>query len=76
MYDKRDHFGFNVINFPCIKYSNIPSNPLSQLLLIRRICTEYNDFCAAMLKLTQEFLNMGFDKFELANKLTRFVSNY
>ena len=24
-FGKRDHFGFNVINFPCMAYSNIPS---------------------------------------------------
>ena len=27
LYDKRNDFKLNVINFPCIEYSNIPSKP-------------------------------------------------
>ena len=42
--DKRNDFKFDVTNFPCIKYSNIPSKPsfgiyLSQLIRVCRICT-------------------------------------
>ena len=81
LYDKRDHFDFNVINFPCMKYSNIPSNPaygiyLSQILRISRICTDFGDFSSAILKLSQEFLNKGFDKCRLATKFDRFVNDY
>ncbi len=64
-----------------MKYSNIPSNPsygiyLSQIFRLCRICTDYTDFCTAILKLSQEFLNKGFDKSKLAKKFIRFVDFY
>ena len=42
VYDKRDAFNFNIVNFPYMS-SNIPANPtygvyISQLIRINRIC--------------------------------------
>ena len=81
LFDKRDHFGFNVINFPCMTYSNIPSIPsygiyLSQILRICRICTDFADFCTAIVKISNEFLNKRFDKSKLVKKFNKFVDNY
>ena len=81
LYDKRDYFGFTVINFPCMAHSNIPSTPsygiyLSQILRICRICTDSADFCTAIYKLSQDFLNKGFNKLKLAKKYNRFIDNY
>ena len=81
LFDKRDSFNFRVINFPCITYSNIPSIPsygifISQILRICRICTQYADFCTAINRLSQEFLNKGFDKLVLSKKFERFLEKY
>ena len=48
VYDKRDDFNFNIVNFPYLS-SNIPSGPaygvyISQLVRIGRICSNYTQF--------------------------------
>ena len=81
LFDKRDAFSFKVINYPCMTYSNIPAKAsygiyLSQLIRISRICTEYSGFVPVVHKLTQEFLNKGFDKQLLTNYFTKFINGY
>ena len=81
LYDKRNDFKFDVINFPCIKYSNIPSKPafgiyLSQLIRVCRICTNAYDFEIAMQKITLEFVNKSFYKANLFKIYMRFIENY
>ena len=46
LYDKRDMFGFHIVNFPCMS-SNIPSAPAygvysSQLIRYARYCSNYS----------------------------------
>ena len=48
LYDKRDTFGFHIVNFPFMS-SNIPSAPAygvyaSQLIRCARYCPNYSDF--------------------------------
>ena len=48
VYDKRDDFNFKIVDFPFL-CSNIPSGPaygvyISQLVCIRRICSDYSSF--------------------------------
>ena len=48
LYDKRDAFGFHIVNFPFMS-SNIPSAPAygvyaSQLICYARCCSSYSDF--------------------------------
>ena len=48
LYDKRDAFGFHIVNFPFMS-SNIPSVPAyivytSQLICYARCCSNYSDF--------------------------------
>ena len=48
LYDKRDTFGFHIVNFPFMS-SNIPSAPAygvyaSQLICYARCCSNYSDF--------------------------------
>ena len=50
VYDKRDNFSFEIINFPFMS-SNIPANSaygvyISQLVRISRICDTFDTFCA------------------------------
>ena len=45
VYDKRDGFGFDIVNFPYMD-SNIPTNPaygvyISQLVRLSKICCDY-----------------------------------
>ena len=51
LYDKRDTFGFHIVNFPFMS-SNIPSAPAygvyaSQLIRYARCCSNYSDFSYA-----------------------------
>ena len=48
LYDKRDDFGFHIVNFPFIS-SSIPSSPsygvnISQFIRHARCCSHYDDF--------------------------------
>ena len=81
LFDKRDDFKFKVINFPCLKFINIPVRPaygiyLSQILRICRIGTNISDFYVALAKLTQEFLLKGFTKYSLYRSFMKFTENY
>ena len=81
LFDKRDNFDFDVINFPCMKYSNIPTKPsygiyLSQLIRICRNCTYVDDFNYSVNKLTLEFLNKSFSKKYLNKIYLKFIDNY
>ena len=81
LYDKRDDFKFEVINFPCMKYSNIPTKPsygifLSQMIRICRNCTNVVDFNKSMTKIALEFLNKNFIKINLYKIYLKFIDNY
>ena len=81
LFDKRDNFTFKVINYPCMKYSNVPILPsygiyLSQILRICRICTNIDNFKVAMQKLSQDFLNKGFEKGHLTKYFQKFIDVY
>ena len=81
LFDKRDNFSFKVINFPCMKYSNIPSEPsygiyLSQILRICRNCTNVHDFNESLIKLTDQFLDKSFKVNKLYKIFLKFINNY
>ena len=64
VYDKRDDFNFNIVNFPFL-CSNIPSGPaygvyISQLVRIGRICSDYSSFALRHHKLTERLVHQGF----------------
>ena len=49
LYDKRDSFDFDIVNYPYVSSSNIPQNPAygvytSRLISIARACDHYADF--------------------------------
>ena len=53
VYDKRDAFSFNIVNFPYMS-SNIPANPtygvyISQLIRISTICDMFQSFAITFL---------------------------
>ena len=80
LYDKRDSFHFDIVNFPNMS-SNIPSKPaygvyVSQLLRIGRICSGYEQFCERHYKLTQKLIKQGFRYAELCKAFRRFAKSH
>ena len=64
VYDKRDAFNFNIVNFPYMS-SNIPSNPtysvyISQLIRISRTCDTFQSFVIRHRLLTERLTKQGF----------------
>ena len=64
VYDKRDSFGFEIVNFPFL-CGNIPVQPaygvyISQLVRIGRISGEYEDFCERNRAITSKLIKQGF----------------
>ena len=64
LYDKRDAFGFHIVNFPFMS-SNIPSAPaygvyVSQLIPYARCCSNYSDFLLCHRALVTRLLSHGY----------------
>ena len=81
LYDKRHAFSFDVINYPCLTYSNVPSKPaygiyLSQILRVARNSSKISSFNEAVNKMTIEFLNKGFLACKLGFVFTKFINEY
>ena len=72
LYDKRDDFTFNIVNFPFLS-SNIPHSPaygvyVSQLIRYARASSAYSDFLVRSRLLTSKLLGQGFNRFKLITK--------
>jgi hypothetical protein len=75
LYDKRDDFTFQIINFPFIS-SNIPAAPaygvyISQRIRYSRACAQYSDFLDRVQLLTQNLLKPGYVAPRLKSSLQR-----
>ena len=80
LYDKRDSFKFDIVNFPHMD-SNIPCKPtygvyISQLVRIGRVCSSYHQFCERHHKLSRRLIRQGFRYFELCKTFGRFARNH
>ena len=80
LYDKRDAFGFGIVNFP-FTTGNIPKRIgtsvfISQLVRYSRACFKYPPFRTAATTLITKLLKQGLGKQELRNSLKRFYQNY
>ena len=78
LYDKRDAFNFEIINFPHLD-SCIPRKPslgiyYGQLIRIARICSKYEDFCFRTKNLSKRLLNQGYKHSELVKLTSRFYN--
>ena len=67
LYDKRDDFNFNIVNFPFLS-SNIPQSPaygvyISQLIRYARASFAYIDFLVRSRLLTNKLLGQGYNRF-------------
>ena len=75
-YDKRDAFGFHIVNFPFMS-SNIPSAPAygvyaSQLIRIARCCSIYSDFLLRHRVLVTRLLSQGYKVIRFFNTFKKF----
>ena len=80
LYDKRDAFGFRIVNFPFMS-SNIPSAPAygvyaSQLVRYARCCSNYSDFLIRHRALVKRLLSQGYKVNRLSNTFKKFYGRH
>ena len=80
LYDKRDAFGFHIVNFPFMS-SNIPSAPAygvyaSQLVRYARCCSNYSDFLIRHRALVKRLLSQGYKVNRLSNTYKKFYGRH
>ena len=76
LYDKRDTFGFHIVNFPFMS-SNISSAPAygvyaSQLIHYAHCCSNYSDFLSRHRALVTRLLSQGYKVNHLSNTFKKF----
>ena len=80
LYDKRDKFGFTIVNFPNLS-GNIPTNQsygvfISQLVRYARCCQKLIDFKTRTSALVQRLLRQHFTFNKLCQTFRKFSSKY
>ena len=80
LYDKRDAFGFHIVNFPFMS-SNIPSAPAygvyaSQLVHYARCCSSYSDFLIRHRVRVKRLLSQGYKVNHLSNTFKKFYGRH
>ena len=80
LYDKRDAFGFHIVNFPFMS-SNIPSAPAygvyaSQLVRYACCCSSYSDFLIRHRALVKRLLSQGYKVNRFSNTFKKFYGRH
>ena len=80
LYDKRDTFGFHIVNFPFMS-SNIPSAPsygvyASQPICYARCCSNYSVFLSGHRALVTRLLSQGYKINRLSNTFKKFYGRH
>ena len=80
LFDKRDHFNFPIVNFPCLS-GNIPTRQsynvfTSQLIRYGRNCTFAQDFHSRTKLLTLKLLKQHFLLHQLQTTYNKFLLKY
>ena len=80
LYDKRDNFNFDIVNFPFL-CSNIPQSPangvfVSQLIRYARASSMYEDFIMRSQLLSSKLLKQGFTRNRLIATFKKFVGRH
>ena len=80
MYDKRDDFGFPIVNFPWLG-GDVPRLPscgiyISQLVRFARCCTSVFDFHSKYLQITSKLLIQGYRYHKLRKTFGKFFRSY
>ena len=79
IYDKRDDFNFDIVNFP-FSCGNIPQSPsygvyISQLIRYARASTLY-DFLSRSCRLTSKLMGQGYERFKLISAFKKFYGRH
>ena len=80
VYDKRDDFGFPIVNFPWLS-GDVPRLPsygiyISQLVRFARCCTSVFDFHSKNLQITSKLLTQGYKYHKLRKTFGKFFRSY
>ena len=80
VYDKRDGFGFPIINFPWLG-GDVPRLPsygvnISQLFRFDRCCTSVSDFHSKNLQITSKLQTQGYRYHKLRKTFGKFFRSY
>ena len=80
VYDKRDDFGFPIVNFPLLS-GDVPRLPsygiyISQLVRFARCCTSVLDFHSQNLQITSKLLSHGYIYHKLRKTFGKFFMSY
>ena len=80
VYDKRDDFGFPIVNFPWLS-GDVPRLPsygiyISQLVRFARCCTSVLDFHSKNLQITSKLLTQGYRYHKLRKTFGKFLRSY
>ena len=80
IYDKRDDFYFDIVNFPFL-CGNVPQSPsygvyISQLIRFARASTLYDDFLSKSCRLTSKIMRQGYEWFKLISAFKKFYGRH
>ena len=80
IYDKRDDFNFEKVNFPFL-YGDVPRSPfygvnISQLIRFGRVCSNNDDFNNRNLFLTAKLLKQGYRYHSIRKALSKFYHRH
>ena len=76
IYDKRDDFNFEIVNFPFLD-GDVPHSPfygvyVSQLIRFARVCSNVDDFNNRNLFLTAKLLKQGYRYYKIRKAFSKF----
>ena len=80
IYDKRDDFDFNIVNFPFLD-GDVPRRPsygvyISQLIRFARVCSHVDDFNTRNKCLTANFLIQGYRYHKFRKAFSKFYHRH
>ena len=80
IYDKRDNFNFEIVNFPFLD-GDVPRSPsygvyISQLIRFARVCSNVDDFNNRNLSLTAKLLKQGYRYHQIRKAFSKFYHRH
>ena len=80
IYDKRDDFNFEIVNFPFLD-GDVPCSPsygvyISQLIRFARVCSNVDDFTNRNLILTAKLLKQGYRYHKIRKLFSKFYNRH
>ena len=80
IYDKRDDFNFEIVNFPFLD-GDVPRSPsygvyISQLIRFARVCSNADDFNNRNLFLTAKLLKQGYRYHKIRKAFSKFYHRH